>query len=109
MKKAKKKNKVIQLRESELKKIKKDIAAEATNYAITLFLNVMRDYEGWGKIRLTRLFNEITDLSDSVNRGYCSIYDLEKVLYDEAGIVVSGGKFDKPKYTEGLKEGEPDA
>ena len=105
MKKAKKKNNVIQLRESELKKIKKDITIEATNAALTIFINVMRDYEGWGTKRLKRLFAEITDLSDSIARGYCNIYDLEKVLYDEAGIVVSGGKFDKPKYTEGLKEG----
>ena len=57
----------------------------------------MRDYEGYGKKRLRRVYSEINDLSDSVARGYCSIYDLEKVLYEEARIAMKGGRFDKEK------------
>lgn len=92
-----KKNKVLQIRESQLRNIKKEATQEAINYSFVIFLNVMRDYEGYGKKRLRRVYSEINDLSDSVARGYCSIYDLEKVLYEEAGIVMKGGRFDKEK------------
>jgi hypothetical protein len=92
-----KKNKVLQIRESQLRNIKKEATQEAINYSFVIFLNAMRDYEGYGKKRLCRLYARINDLSDSVARGYCSIYDLEKVLYEEAGIVMKGGRFDKGK------------
>ena len=92
-----KKNKVLQIRESDIKKIKRETMSKAIDYATIIFLNVMRDSEGYGKHRLQRVYDAINDLSDSIAKGYCSLYDLEKVLKDEANIVVSGGKFDKRK------------
>ena len=92
-----KKNKILQIRESDIKRISGKVRSEAIDYSFILFLNVMRDYEGYGKKRLRRLYERINDLADSVSKGYCSLYDLEKVLFDEANIVVSGGKFDKRK------------
>lgn len=104
MKKPKKTNKVIQIRESELKKIKKEATDDATEFLLTVFLTVLRDGDGYGKKRLCRTMDRINDLCDSIVKGYCSLYDLEKVLYDEARIVISGGAFDKPKYKEGGAE-----
>lgn len=92
-----KKNKVLQIRESGLRKIKSEAANEAINYSYVIFLNVMRDCEGYGKKRLRRLYERINDLADSISKGYCSLYDLEKVLFNEAGIAMKGGRFDKDK------------
>ena len=92
-----KKNKVLQIRESGLRKIKSEAANEAINYSYVIFLNVMRDCEGYGKKRLCRLYKRINDLADSISKGYCSLYDLEKVLFNEAGIAMKGGRFDKRK------------
>ena len=92
-----KKNKVMQIRESGLRKIKSEAANEAINYSYVIFLNVMRDCEGYGKKRLRRLYERINDLADSISKGYCSLYDLEKVLFNEAGIAMKGGRFDKDK------------
>ncbi len=57
----------------------------------------MRDCEGYGRKRLRRVYDAVEDLADSISRGYCSLYDLEKVLKDEANIIVAGGKLDKRK------------
>ena len=84
----KKKNPVRQLRESDLKRMKREITDDAIRYALIIFLNVMRDSEGYGIKRLKRVYDEINDLSDSVAKGYCSIYDLEKVLKEEANITI---------------------
>ena len=91
----KKVNKSVTIRQSELKALEKKITSQAINAAYVIYLTVMRDYEGWGKKRLRRLEAEIQDLSDSIARGYCSLYDLEKVLFDEARIAMKGGRFDK--------------
>ena len=85
----------MQLRESEIKRIKREELRKGIDYAIIIFLNVMRDSEGYGKKRLRRVHDAINDLSDSIAKGYCSLYDLEKVLKDEADIVISGGRYDK--------------
>lgn len=46
-----------------------------------------RDKQGWGTVRLRRLWGQINDLADSVSQGYVSINDLMKVL-DEDGYVL---------------------
>lgn len=90
-KKKPKENKTILLRESEVKRMKKECVERAMEYAYIVMLNVLRDYFGFGATRLKRAFDGITDLSDSVTKGYVSFNDLEKVLFDEAGIVIKLG------------------
>ena len=82
-----KRQKHIQITESELKKIKKQATQETVRHVHVLFFTVMRDKEGYGVKRLQRLYAEVEDLSDSVNRGYVTISDLFKVLEEESGIV----------------------
>lgn len=84
-----KKNPVIHLRESDIRRIKKETTDAAIRYAFVLFLNVMRDYEGYGPKRLQRVYDGINDLSDSVSKGYCNMGDLERVLKDEANIHIN--------------------
>ena len=83
---SKKKNPTRQLRESDIRRIKKEAADSAIRYAFALFLNVMRDTEGYGVKRLKRVYEAIEYLADSVSRGYVKISDLEQVLKDEADI-----------------------
>lgn len=93
MKKPKKKNPQRQLRESDIKRIKNELVEEAIRCSYVVMLNVLRDNEGYGPKRLKRVYDGIDDLTDSISKGYVSFYDLEKVLYEEAGIVISiGGK-----------------
>ncbi len=84
-----KKNPVRQLRESDIKRIKLEATQDGVNFSQIIFLSVMRDKEGYGVKRLTRLYKRIQDLTDSFNQGYVSIYDLKKALQEEAGIEIS--------------------
>lgn len=82
----KKKNPARQLRESDIRRIKKEAADDAIRYATVLFLSAMRDTEGYGVKRLKRVYEAIEYLADSVSRGYVKLADLERVLKDEADI-----------------------
>lgn len=84
----KKKNRTIQLRESNIKKMKREASDNALKYAFVLFLTVMRDKEGYGVKRLQRVYDHIQDLADSITKGYVNLFDLEKVLREEANINV---------------------
>lgn len=53
---------------------------EAIDICWALMFNCLRDKWGWGHVRMGRLWRQINDLSDSVNRGYVSIPDLMREL-----------------------------
>ena len=90
---SKKQNKTMQMRQSDIKRMQKQIVDDATRYSYIVILNVMRDYFGFGPKRLKRVFDAITTLSEEICEGRISFKDLEQVLYDEAGILVNiGGK-----------------
>lgn len=89
---AKKKNPVVHLNQSKVNKIKEDATNDGLKYAIILFFTVMRDKEGYGLKRLKRLYDRVTDLADSINKGYVKWQDLEKVLADEADIKLYFGE-----------------
>ena len=89
---AKKKNPVIHLKQSDVKRIKEEATNDGLKYAIILFFTVMRDKEGYGIKRLKRIFDEATELADSINKGYVDWKDLEKVLSDEADIQLYFGE-----------------
>jgi hypothetical protein len=82
----KKKNPHIMLRESDVKKMKRDASDKALKYGLVLFLTVMRDKEGYGIKRLKRVYDNMQELADSINKGYVNLFDLEKTLQEEANI-----------------------
>ena len=84
----KKKNPTVQLRQSDIKKMKREASDKALKYGLVIFLTVMRDKEGYGIKRLKRLYDRIQNLSDSISKGYVNLFDLEKVLREEANINV---------------------
>ena len=72
-------------------RIKREITNDAVNSAFTIFLTVMRDKWGFGHKRLTSLYNQIVDLSETISEGYISIDKLKQILRDEMGINITGG------------------
>lgn len=81
-----KKNPCVHLKASDVKRMKNEIKNEAVTAALVIFLTVMRDKFGYGVTRIKRIYEEINKLSQSISEGYVSLYDLKKVLEDEAGI-----------------------
>ena len=84
--KKRKKNPSISVRQSDLKRIKSECSDEAVIRAFTLFFTVLHDKEGYGQKRLQRIFNECEELATSINEGYVSIGNLQKILLDEVKI-----------------------
>ena len=85
---SKKKNPVVHLRQSDVRKMKDEATNQGLKGALIIFFSVMRDKEGYGtRKRLPRLYKRMTDLADSIKKGYVKMEDLEKALKDEANIV----------------------
>lgn len=73
---------------ADVEKAKKQAQSEAVKYAWAIMFSVMRDKEGWGIVRLKRLWDEVEDLSDSIGKGYVSVQDLLETLEEEIGAVL---------------------
>lgn len=84
----KKKNPNITIRESDIRRLKKECTENATNYAIILLLSVMHDKWGFGKKRLSRILSQLDSLADGISGGYVNLKDLRTMIEDECGIVV---------------------
>ena len=76
------------MRPSDINKIKRQAFKDAVNYAIVIFLTVLLDKEGADADILQRVGREINDLSESIDRGYCDLNDLKKVLREEYGVKI---------------------
>lgn len=85
----KKKNPVIQMRASDIRKIKTQTTEEALEAAMAIFLTVMHDKEGYGMKRLKRLHKRLNEHAEMVSEGYVSIKELKEALFDEMGIRIT--------------------
>ena len=74
---------------ADVETAKREAENNAVDYAFAIMFSALRDKEGWGKVRLARLWREVNYLSDSVARGYVSINDLMTALEEEAGITLT--------------------
>lgn len=88
---SKKKNPTIQMRASEIKKLKADCSKNALEASMAIFLTVMHDKEGYGITRLRRLHNRLNEYAEMVSEGYVSIKELKEALADEMGIRITFG------------------
>lgn len=73
---------------ADVEKARKQAQSEAVKYAWAIMFSVLRDKEGWGVVRLKRLWDEVEDLSDSIEKGYVSVQDLLETLEEEIGAVL---------------------
>ena len=77
--------------QADVVRAKKKAQDAAISIAWAIFFTVMRDKEGYGNLRLQRLWREVEELSDSISQGYVNVHDLMKTLSEEAGIHLKGG------------------
>lgn len=84
---------VINIKVSDIEKIKDEASKNAIDTAFTLMLGmpllVMRDKYGFGKVRLERYIEQIFEIYDSFNKDYITLEDMHKVLYDEVGVTIT--------------------
>ncbi len=81
---------VINIKSSDVLAIKKKAATEAADLAFFLMLSipmmVLHDKYGFGKVRGERFMDQVLDLYDSFEKGYVTLEDLQKCLWEEGGI-----------------------
>ncbi len=81
---------VINIKSSDVLTIKKNAATEAADLAFFLMLSipmmVLHDKYGFGKVRGERFIDQVLDLYDSFEKGYVTLEDLQKCLWEEGGI-----------------------
>ena len=82
----KKKNPVITLRESDIRRMKKEVTDDAVRSAFVIIFMVMHDKWGFGKKRLARLLKQTAELSEMIAEGDVSLAQLKRILKDEQGI-----------------------
>lgn len=82
----KKKNPVITLRESDIRRMKKEVTDDAVRSAFVIIFMVMHDKWGFGKKRLARLLKQTAELSEMIAEGGVSLAQLKRILKDEQGI-----------------------
>ena len=62
--------------------------SDAVPLGIVIFFTVLLDKEGAEKETLHRVWNEVNELSDSINQGYVTEADLRRVLREEYDIFI---------------------
>lgn len=84
---------VINIKSSDVQLMKQRATSKAANQAFILMLGlpmlVLRDKWGFGKVRSERFIEQVIDLYDSFDKGYLTIDDIHKALYEEAGIKIT--------------------
>lgn len=85
---AKKKNPHITLKQSDVRRIKEEVARSATESAFVLFFTVLHDKWDFGHKRLARVFKQVEELASMVNETprTVTIEQLKKSLVEEMGV-----------------------
>lgn len=86
---AKKKNPIIPMRASEIRRLKADCTQDAIEAILAVVLTVMHDKEGYGMTRLKRLHREINEYAELLAEGYVTVEKLKKALLDELNIKIT--------------------
>lgn len=76
---------------ADVKRSEAEILEDAVKRAWTIMFMTLFDKEGYDGADLRRVMSEIIDLSDSVNKGYVTIPQMQQTLRDEAGIGIKRG------------------
>lgn len=80
-----KKNKTLQIKESQLKKIKADATTEAVQVALTIFLYTLKEKKGYSVRSLKQLGTQINSVCDCINSEHLKYSDIRD-WFLEAGI-----------------------
>lgn len=74
--------------QADVEKAKKQATDEAVSLAMTIFLTVLKDKNGFSNEELLDTWKNVESLSDSIKDGYVNVYDLRIVLREEYEIYV---------------------
>lgn len=74
--------------QADVEKAKKQATDDAVRLAMTIFLTVLKDKNGFSNEELSDTWANVESLSESIRDGYVSIYDLRAVLREEYEIYV---------------------
>ena len=76
----------------QIEQIKREAVREAAMEVATLTLGFpvmyMKDKEGWGKIRLSRLIDGLLDMMDGYEKGYFTLEDVKNALWEEGDLKI---------------------
>lgn len=83
---------VVNVKASDLDKIKLDASKDAAEKAFLLMLAlpvmILHDKFGFGAVRCERFTDAVLDLYDSFEKGLVSLEDITNTLKEESGITV---------------------
>lgn len=74
---------------ADVEKAKERGRAEGISGSIVVFFTVLLDKYGETAEDLQKLWKQINELSDSIEKGYVSLYDLQNVLAEEYEISIN--------------------
>jgi hypothetical protein len=78
------------IKPQDIKAIEDAAGIRGVRYAVdSMFLvlaTCLHDKWGWGHVRIKRLFDQMDNLFDSVDKDFVSIEDLKTILENEIGI-----------------------
>ena len=81
-----------QYKQSEIDAIEERARREGYRFAAEMMLGfpimVLRDKCGFGKVRLERFVDHVTELYDSFERGYITLEDLRDTIHAETGVTI---------------------
>jgi hypothetical protein len=76
----------------QIQQLKREAVREAAMEVATLTLGFpvmyMKDKEGWGKIRLSRLIDGLLDMMDGYEKGYFALEDVKNALWEEGDLKI---------------------
>ena len=78
----------IQATAQDVQKAKEMATKNACRYATALVFTALRNSEGYGKKRLTRVFNEANYIADRIAKGHLKVEDLIADLEKKTGVVI---------------------
>lgn len=74
--------------QADVAKAKKQATDDAISLAMTIFLTVLKDKNGFSNEELQNTWKNVENLSESIKDGYVNVYDLRTVLREEYEIYV---------------------
>lgn len=87
-----KKEPVVNIKASDVQKMKLDASKEAAEKAFLLMLGLpvmaLHDKFGFGPVRCERFTDAVLDLYDSFDKGYITLEDIHRTLKEESGITI---------------------
>ena len=96
MKKKKKKQKTIVLKESDVKKMKKEITNDVTKMSIYIFLAWLMETEYVDKDpeRLVEEYNRLESWCGAIEEHLITVFDIKKIVEDAIGgkVILNGRK-----------------